>query len=85
MSKFPRPKPKNLPSKLKQIRLKLNYSQNEILRALGLAEIANRSLISGYELGTKEVPLPTLLKYARLIDISTDVLIDDELNLPKRV
>ncbi len=41
----------------------------------------NRSVISGYELGTKEPPLPILLKYARLIGISTDVLIDNELEL----
>lgn len=82
MSKFPRPKPKRLPEKLKQIRLSFNYSQDDILRALGLAEVSNRSLISGFELGTKEPPLPTLLKYARLAGISTDILIDDEMDLP---
>ena len=81
MSKFPRPKPKRLPEKLKQIRKSFDYSQDDILKALGLAEVSNRSLISGFELGTKEPPLPTLLKYARLAGISTDVLIDDELNL----
>lgn len=83
MSKYPRPKPKRLPEKLRQIRKELNYSQDDMLRALGLAENSNRSLISGFELGTKEPPLPTLLRYARLVGISTDVLIDDELNLSK--
>lgn len=83
MAKVPRPKPKRLPEKLLQIRLALNLSQNEMLRALGLSDQSYRSVISGYELGTKEPPLPTLLKYARLIGISTDVLIDDELNLPE--
>ena len=29
--------------------------------------------------------LPTLLKYARAITISTDVLIDDELELPSNM
>jgi len=41
------------------------------------------SAISGYELGTREPPLPVLLRYARLAQISTDVLIDDKLSLPK--
>jgi hypothetical protein len=33
-------------------------------------------------LGTREPSLPTLLKYARSVGISTDVLIDDEIDLP---
>ncbi len=81
MSKVPRPKPKRLPEKLKQIRQWLNVSQNELLKMLGIAEGYNRSVISGYELGTKEPPLPIILKYARIVAISTDVLIDDELEI----
>ena len=82
MAKVPRPKPNRLPEKLKAIRVSLKLSQNEMLRALGLADNYNRTAISGYELGDKEPPLPTLLKYARLAGISTDFLIDDELDLP---
>ena len=82
MAKVPRPRPKRLPEKLKAIRVSLNFSQNELLKALGLSETHDRSVISGYELGDKEPPLPILLKYARLVRISTDVLIDDELDLP---
>lgn len=82
MSKVPRPKPKRLPEKLKMIRQSLNLSQNELLRSFGIADSYNRSVISGYELGDKEPPLFILLKYARLKGISTDVLIDDELDLP---
>lgn len=72
MARAPRPKPERLAEKLKAIREGLGFSQNEMLRALGM-EAQNRSAISGYELGTKEPPLPVLLKYARLIGISTDV------------
>lgn len=82
MAKVPRPKPKRLPEKLKAIRVSLKFSQNEMLRALGLADNYNRTAISGYELGDKEPPLPIVLKYARLAGISTDFLIDDELDLP---
>jgi transcriptional regulator with XRE-family HTH domain len=70
---------------LLQIRLKLGLSQNEMLAALGLKEKIYRSAISGYEIGRREPPLPVLLKYARLAGISTDVLIDDELDLPEHL
>lgn len=81
MAKVARPKPKRLPEKLKSIRDRLKLSQGEMTRALGMTGY-NRSVISGYELGSKEPPLPVLLKYARLAGVSTDVLIDDCLDLP---
>ena len=84
MGKVPRPKPARLPEKLRQIRLALNLSQNGMLRDLGLAESSYRSAVSGWELGTREVPLPILLTYARLAGVSTDNLIDDEADLPKK-
>ena len=40
--------------------------------------------ISGYETGKREPPYPVLLRYARLVRVSTDVLIDDKLDLPKK-
>lgn len=83
MAKVARPRPLRLAEKLKAIRTSLDLSQNEMLGRLGMSDSYNRSVISGYELGTKEPPLPVLLKYARLGGISTDVLIDDNLNLPK--
>jgi transcriptional regulator with XRE-family HTH domain len=82
MAKLPRPRPQRLAEKLRAIRTKLNLSQNEMLGRLGMGEAYNRSVISGYELGSKEPPLPILLKYARLTKISTDVLIDDKMDLP---
>lgn len=63
------------------IRLSLGLSQNQMLDALGLSEKVYRSAISGYELGTREPSLPTLLKYARLAGVITDVLIDDKARL----
>jgi len=82
MGRSARPKPERLPGKLLQIRVALGLSQNEILMRLGLKDTLLRVTVSGYELGTIEPPLPTLLNYARLVGISTDVLIDDELDLP---
>ena len=74
-----RPTPKGLPDKLRLIREHLGMSQGEIAKALG---VENRASISGYERGEREPPLPTLLRYARLAHISTDDLIDDEMELP---
>ncbi len=83
MGRSPRPKPERLGEKLLAIRQRLEMSQTEMCKALGLK--VNYSAISNYELGTREPPLPTLLRYARMVGISTDVLIDDELDLPVRL
>jgi transcriptional regulator with XRE-family HTH domain len=85
MGSSPRPKPERLPEKLLNIRLCLELSQDGMLTRLGLDESHFRSAISGYELGTREPPLPILLKYARLAGVWADVLIDDELDLPAKL
>jgi transcriptional regulator with XRE-family HTH domain len=78
-----RPKPERLAEKLLQIRLALGLSQDGMLSRLELEESHFRSAVSGYELGTREPPLPVLLKYARVAGVCVEVLIDDELDLPK--
>jgi len=83
MGKTKRPSPRKLARKLAMIRKQLGLSQNEMLRKLGLEQDYDRSTISGYERGEREPPLPVLLKYARLAGVSTDILIDDKLRLPK--
>ena len=82
MGRSARERPERLPEKLLQIRSGLGLSQNEMLVKLGLSDKVFRSAVSGYELGTREPSLIVLLKYARLANISTDVLIDDSLDLP---
>lgn len=80
-----RPKPEQLPEKLLAIRLALGFSQNEMLVRLELKEKLQRAALSGYELGTIGPPLPVILLYARAVNISTDFLIDDELDLPAKL
>ncbi len=84
MGRVSREKPRLLAEKLLQVRVNLGLSQNQMLEKLGLNDKVFRSAISGYELGTREPTLPILLRYARLAKISTDYLIDDELDLPQR-
>jgi transcriptional regulator with XRE-family HTH domain len=85
MGTVQRPKPARLAEKLRTIRTSLGLSQNGMLRHLGLAEDSFRSSISGYELGTREPPLPILLKYAQVAGVCVDVLINDDLNLPEKL
>ena len=82
MGKAKREKPKRLPRKLLIIRKRLGYSQTQMAKALRLT--ATYTAVSGYELGTREPSLLVVLKYARLAGISTDVLIDDKLDLPMK-
>lgn len=83
MARGARLKPKRLAEKLLQIRMALGLSQNELIKRLGVDLTQNR--ISEYELGIGEPPLPILLLYARAVNVSTDVLIDDDLDLPDKL
>lgn len=85
MGRDSREKPKRLAEKLVQIRLALGLSQSEVLSRMGLSERLNRDDISKYERGVREPSLIVLLRYARMARISTDVLIDDEMDLPAKL
>jgi transcriptional regulator with XRE-family HTH domain len=85
MGRNPRLRPQRLSEKLLQIREALGLSQNEMLYRLGLEETLSRTAISGYELGTSEPSLIIVLQYARAAGICTDVLLDDDLDLPAKL
>ncbi len=85
MGRASRPKPAHLAGKLRQIRISLGLSQNEILRNFGLDEELFQGSVSGYELGTREPPLAVLLQYARAANLYVEALIDDELYLPEEL
>ncbi len=57
-------------------------SQNELILSLGMKNNLNREEISKFERDLREPSLIIILAYARLIGISTDILIDDDLDLP---
>ena len=77
-----RPKPERLAEKLRQIREALGLSQSEMWRRLGVEDLIEFRQISAYELGTREPTLMVLLHYARAAGVPTEVLIDDDLDLP---
>ena len=81
MGRAARLRPKKLGKKLKWIReVELELSQAVMAERLNFPTI-HPTNISGYERGLREPPYPVLLKYARLIGISTDTLIDDKLEI----
>lgn len=81
-----RPQPKNLPAKLLQIRQSLGLTQEQMAKCLEHVKSPPQpGQISRFEQGKREPSLLILLAYARLAGISIDMLVDDELNLPKEL
>lgn len=85
MGRGSREKPGRLGEKLTQVRSALGLSQNEMLSRMGLAEKLSRDDISKYERGVREPSLIVILRYARAAGVCLDVLVDDDLDLPKRL
>jgi transcriptional regulator with XRE-family HTH domain len=86
MGRSRRPRPARLAAKLRQIRITFGLTQQEMIKRLGYrASPLHPQNVSGYESGEREPPLPILLKYARVAGICLDELVDDDLDLPKRL
>lgn len=81
----PRPRPERLPEKLLTIRNNIDggLSQNEMIRRLGLEDELEQERISKYERGVLEPPWFVLCAYADLANVLLEVLVKDELDLPK--
>ena len=80
-----RSKPGRLSEKLLTIRERLALSQNELINRLELSDELTQARISAYERGVREPPLTVLLQYARAANVYVEALIDDEVELPKRL
>jgi len=77
-------RPKRLGEKLRSIRNHLDCSLADMANRLSNDKFSVvRTNISRYELNDREPPLPVLLRYARLVGITLEVLADDELDLPE--
>jgi transcriptional regulator with XRE-family HTH domain len=80
-----RRRPKRLAEKLLQVRTTLGISQTEMHRRLDVEDEVPYTRISDYELDKSEPTLTVLLNYARVAGVPTEVLIDDELDLPAKL
>ncbi|MGH9827394.1 MAG: hypothetical protein ACREDR_29550 [Blastocatellia bacterium] len=85
MGKASRERPLRLAQKLVQIHAALGLSQNDMVKRPGLDDRVARSNLSVYELGLREPSVLILLKYAETAGVCLDVLVNDELDLPKRL
>jgi transcriptional regulator with XRE-family HTH domain len=81
----PRPKPFRLAEKLLQIRQGLGLSQTQMLTRMGLEDNMHYGRISEYEQGKREPTLMTLLAYARAASVHLEDIVDDDLDLPRKL
>lgn len=85
MGQSSRRKPARLAEKLMGIRVRLELSQNELIKRMDLEEELTQARVSAYERGVREPPLPILLRYAQVAGVWLDVLVDDEIDLPSKL
>lgn len=81
MGKQKRAQPKLLPAKLLHIRKRLGLTQLQMLHSLNLKQDLSAGRISEYERGIREPNSIMLLHYARAARVSTDKLIDDDVEV----
>ena len=81
----PRPRPMRLAEKLLQIRVGLGLSQTQMLERLGLADSMHYGRISEYEQDKREPTLMTLLAYAHAASVHLEDIVDDNLDLPRKL
>jgi transcriptional regulator with XRE-family HTH domain len=87
MGRGMRTQPKRLNEKLKAIRAGMGITQQQMVDSLtpyAPNEYLDSGYISQFENGKREPSLPVLLAYSKLTGVSINVLVDDELDLPKR-
>jgi transcriptional regulator with XRE-family HTH domain len=76
--------PKKLAGKLRRIREKFGLSQAGMAEAIERhGAKTQRGSVGSFEIGTRVPTVLVLLAYAKLAKISTDLLIDDERDLPR--
>ncbi|HEY6328124.1 MAG TPA: helix-turn-helix transcriptional regulator [Blastocatellia bacterium] len=76
--------PANLSSKLVAVREHLHLTQEQLVEAMAVGDKVSAKDISKFETGEREPPLPVLLRYAQLAGVHMEVLVDDNVKLPKK-
>lgn len=86
MGRSRRPQPRRMASKLMEIRTRLDLSQTQMVKRLGAkGETLRPGHISEFESGAREPSLLVLLQYSRIAGVPVEALIDDDLDLPRRL
>lgn len=83
MGKTRRAQPRKLAGKLRGIRNRLDWSQEQMAERLRKVEPSvYPGLISRFEHGKAEPSLIVLLEYSRIAGVSMETLVDDKVRLP---
>ena len=77
-----RPNPTRIGEKVLAIRRNLGLSQAQLARRIN--SDMDHARVSDYELGKRIPTILTLLKYARMGQVSLESLVDDEMDLNPR-
>jgi len=86
MGRGKREQPERIGEKVRQIREKMGLTQEAMFNALAEQGIKiHLGYVSLYEIGERVPSLIVTLAYARAAGISTDLLIDDKLDLPEKL
>jgi len=77
MARYKRKSPKKLAAKLREIRLRLGMTQEELAKRLG----TDSGSISRFETGKREPSLLEILAYSNVAGVSINDLVDDKVRL----
>jgi transcriptional regulator with XRE-family HTH domain len=77
MARYKRKSPKKLAKKLRELRLRLGMTQEELARLLK----TDSGSISRFETGKREPSLLEILEYSKLSGVSINELVDDKARL----
>jgi transcriptional regulator with XRE-family HTH domain len=80
MARYRRKSPKKLGAKMREIRLRLDMTQEEVAKRLG----TDSGAISRYERGLREPSLLELLAFSRMSGAGMELLVDDKMSLAKK-
>jgi transcriptional regulator with XRE-family HTH domain len=78
MPRYRRKAPKKLGAKLREVRLRLDMTQEELARRIG----TDSGSISRFEHGKREPSLLEMLAYSNLAGVTINELVDDKVKLP---
>ena len=80
MARYRRETPKKLGRKMREIRLRLGMTQDEVGTYVG----TDSGAISRFERGLREPSLLEVLAFSRMSGVGMELLVDDKLKLAKK-
>jgi transcriptional regulator with XRE-family HTH domain len=80
MPRYRRKSPKKLGEKMREVRLRLQMTQEEVAKELG----TDSGAISRYERGLRDPSLLEILAFSYMSGVGVEVLIDDRRSLAKK-